>query len=268
MRRNGLVNGKELSQVFAEFAEPLDENLMKTAYDGSRYFPVEVYEGCLNEVVGRENYDLSFPELRVMEVGQGVKVTALCEVRIYDISGEVVCATSKWGGANLNVSKAGTEEKFNTTVQQAQSYALVAVIKSFSVGMAQVRAAKQEQKAAAEQKAARPSAAPVKSVQDTPAGEKKSDAPEEVRVWKIRLLSGPSARSGNYLADCVDNDGVKYRLVMKSLTLEKSLEKIGMKLADFLRGCRPGTELNIEGYRKVYNGVEEIIFVRPAGGAS
>ena len=261
MRRNALVSGKELSQIFAEFAEPLEESLMRTAYDGSRYFPVEVYERRLNEVVGRENYDLSFPELRVMELGQGVKVTALCELRLYDIAGEAVSTTSKWGGANLTVSKTGTEEKFNTTVQQAQSYALVAVVKTFAVGMAQVRAAKQEQKAAAEQKTARSSAV---SIQETQA-----EAPEEVRVWKIRLVSGPSARSGNYLADCVDGDGVKYRLVMKSLTLEKSLEKIGMKLSDFLRGCRPGTELNIEGYRKVYKGVEELIFVRPAkGGAS
>ena len=265
MKRNGRVNGKDFPQIVEELCMPLDEALFKTSFDGTSYVPVEVYEGRFNDVVGRENYDLQYPELKVSDVGLDVKVMALCRLCIYDAAGDLVSETSKWGAANLMVSNTGREEKFNTTVQQAQSYALSAVIKTFGVGMAQVREAKQQRKNAdvngrGSQKAQEP------LTQGADSGEK----PGETRVYDIRLVSIPSVKGTRYFAECEDlGSGQRYELVMKNLNLQEAVKTINRTASAFISACKPGVKLRIRGYTSVYQGKLQLNLVGfPLGGAS
>ena len=255
--RNGRVNSKTLGQIMAELSEPLDPALFKTSFNGTSYLPVEVYEGRFNKVVGRENYDIQFPELKIVEMGKDVKVMALCRLLIYEEGGEVCSETSRWGAANLLVSNNGSEEKINTTVQQAQSYALVAVIKTFGVGMEQVRAAKKEKESG--------------KIPENPRAERvQSEGPGETGTYDIKLISAPSSKGQRFFANCEDMlTGERYELVMKSINLQTAAAQINKNAAVFLQACRPGVKLRIRAYTADFAGKRQLNFVGfPIGGES
>lgn len=96
------INGKSLSQVERELAEPFDEKDRKNRFDtGYAYYKKEAYLERLNSVVGSLRYSVEFPKVDVAQVNAEWEISAQCIITIYDDNGDIVCKKSMVGGKSI-----------------------------------------------------------------------------------------------------------------------------------------------------------------------
>lgn len=96
-----MVNGKELSKVFMELAEPFPKEKIKIRdFDNKPYVEVDTLLERLNEVVGVQNYSDEYTT-ELMQVLDTFCIIATCTISIFDDEGKLVCKKSMTGGSNI-----------------------------------------------------------------------------------------------------------------------------------------------------------------------
>lgn len=271
VRNDILINGKRLSQIEDELAEPFPRG--KTSYNpsGDSYFPVEAYEERLIEVLGgRRWFNVVCSPAQMYQVGGKYVVSVCVSVEILSDSNEIVWKKSSAGGSNvIIVNHTGEAKSLKSDIKSAVSEALKNVYQQFGIGIGQLRQMKktgskaqgrgQGQSGPGSGQAAPPEA---RSFQERKAaGNGRQENPKEHKI-SVKFLTSFNSISGGYAADVICTDTGEARKLVIFKDAVPNIE-VYCTMAKFIRCYGKEKSLTFMGYENTYRGTKQFIFKQP-----
>lgn len=275
MARNDiLINGKTLAQIEEELSEPFPREKTKYNGNGETYFPVEVYEERLIEVLGgRRWFNTDCSPAQISQVGERYVVSVSVTVDLLSDNNESAWRKSAAGGSNvIIVNSTGEAKSLKSDVKSAMSEALKNVYQQFGIGIGQLRQMKKSPGNPQNREPARSrdntGSRPVRSSNQASPSQPKdtevrgSQNNSRERKISVRFLSRFNSMSGGYSADviCVET-GEKQKLVIFKDSVP-AIEKY-CTMAKFIEHYGKDTSLTFWGYDNIYRGMKQFVFKRP-----
>lgn len=239
-RNDSLINGKTLAQIEEELSEPFPREKTKYNGNGETYFPVEVYEERLIEVLGgRRWFNLDCSPAQVSQVGEKYVISVSVTVELLSDNNQPIWRKSAVGGSNVIIVKSTGEAKsLKIDVKSAMSEALKNVYQQFGIGIGQLRQMKKS--------------AQVCSSQNN----------SQERKILVKFLSRFNSIAGGYSADVIcDESGEKLKLVIFKNSFP-AIEKY-CTMAKFVEHYVKDTSLTFWGHENTYRGKKQFVFKRP-----
>lgn len=297
MTRNEiLVNGKPLFQIEEELAVPFPREKTKRNRNGEPYFPVEVYEERLIEVLGgRRWFNIDCSPAQVYQVGERYVISVCVAVEILSDSNEIIWKKSASGGSNvIIINSSGEAKSLKSDIKSAMSEALKNVYQQFGIGIGQLRQMKNPSSASGYRDAA--SGRQESSEMPTPVsgsrhsgqgtlprnagssgtgqgsgasagnrtvqtGGGRQDNQRE-RTIVVKFLSRFNSMSGGYSANvvCVETGEQRKLVIFKDAvpTIEKHCT-----MAKFIDYYGKDRTLSFIGYDNTYHGTKQFVFKQP-----
>lgn len=245
------INGKTLEQVQGELKKDFPDNVFKQK-NGNFYLPIEVIRERMDEIIGIFNYDFIQSDARLIQTGEQQNITIKGILIIKDDLGNIVTRKCCSGSSTVtypNVKdnnnntllqdgkpvKQSVPSYFSNTLESAGTDAFKRCCKMIGIGFEQL-SKKNDQKQSNSQQY--------------------QNHPQDV-TFNVKILSEFVKKGSAYICDVQDEAGEKYELIIWN-NVQKIIEKT-CPMDKFIKSYTPNKFLKFKGYKKNYNGVEQIV---------
>lgn len=231
------INGREPSEVTALLTEEIPENLLDHNPSGYAFFPKDVYQNRLDDVIGVLNYSFEITEPQLVTIGSRQHIALKGSLIIRDDDGNVFCVKDATGCVPVIIVKETQEAAAaKNDFESAASDAFKRCCKLLGIGRRQLKEERKKgKKSSSERSTASNQPSTLMRVQI------KSS-------WKALGTKGHSCNvvvlQGGTPAD--------YELVVWESGRAKIEEIIPME--KFMKLYVPGKEFSLMGHLSVFNG--------------
>lgn len=235
------INGKGPAEFLAEFLAPLPQEQVKRREDGYYYFPYDVYEERLLEIVGFFNFEIKCEEPRIeMVLGKPMASKSGSLIIYYD-DGREAKKVTVGAGEELTLSR---KEKavinFSNTQKRLDRDVLINAMQAMGIGRGQLSRLNKKP-----------------DVGKSPAAANGNGA-RQINAYEITFLKKVVPIRNGYKSE-VRVSGKDCELLIWKDGVEM-IEK-HMKIDDFCAQAQPQMKLRIKGHYTTYQGRAQLVMV-------